>query len=247
MGMPAMPVPKQRSSVWPLLAAIGGIVAALALGNWQLDRAAQKREAQARFEAMAAQPPIDVSGAELAAADVDLRRVQARGVFDPRHAVYIDNRIHRGVPGYEVVMPLKVEGSDRYVLVNRGWVARTADRAQLPPVATAPDTVTVRGIAMVPHKRTLELSDRVMEGAIWQNLTIERYREARPLRIQPFLIRQDNEVADGLVREWEAPDFGIDRHYGYAFQWFALAATLFGFYAFTQFRRHSSRKPPAAP
>ena len=228
---------EQRSGVWPLLAAIAGIAAALALGNWQLDRAAQKRAAQARFEAMAAQPPIDVTGVELAAADVDLRRVQARGVFDPRQAVYIDNRIHHGVPGYEVVMPLKLEGSDRYVLVNRGWVARTADRAQLPSVATAQDAVTVRGIAMVPHKRTLELSDHVMEGAIWQNLTIERYREARALKIQPFLIRQDNEAADGLVREWEAPDFGIDRHYGYAFQWFALAGTILVFYAITRYRR----------
>lgn len=232
-----MAAPKRRSGAWPLLAAIAGIAAALALGNWQLDRAAQKRAAQSRFEAMAAQAPITVTGAGIAAADVDLRRVQARGVFDPRHAVYIDNRIHHGVPGYEVVMPLKVEGSDRYVLVNRGWVARTAERAQLPRVATAPDTVTVRGIAMVPRKRTLELSDHVMEGAIWQNLTIERYREARPLDIQPFLIRQDGGPEDGLVREWEAPDFGIDRHYGYAFQWFALAGTILVFYAITRYRR----------
>ena len=232
-----MPALNRRWGAWPLLAAIAGIAAAVARGNWQLSRAAQKREAQARFEAMAAQPPISVTGAELEAADVDLRRVEARGVFDPRHAVYIDNRIHRGVPGYEVVMPLRLEGSDRYVLVNRGWVARTADRAQLPVVATAPTAVAVRGIAMVPRKRTLELSNHVMEGAIWQNLTIERYREARPLGIQPFLIRQDNEAGDGLAREWEAPDFGIDKHYGYAFQWFALAGTILVFYAVTRYRR----------
>lgn len=235
--MPAMSAPERRRSAWVLVAAIAGIAAALALGSWQLGRAAQKREAQARFEARAAQPPVNLTGAEIAAADVELRRVEARGVFDPRHGVYIDNRIHRGVPGYEIVMPLKLEGSERYVLVNRGWVARTADRARLPDVATAPGTVTVRGIAMVPRKRTLELSDQVMEGAIWQNLTIERYREARPLGIQPFLIRQDDELKDGLVREWEAPDFGIDRHYGYAFQWFALAGTILVFYAVTRYRR----------
>jgi surfeit locus 1 family protein len=235
--MPAMSGIKPRHGAWPLLAAIAGIAAALALGDWQLDRASQKREAQARSQAMAAQPPVNVTGVEIAAGDVELRRVEARGVFDPRYAVYIDNRIHRGVPGYEVVMPLKLEGSDRYVLVNRGWVARTADRAELPRVATAQGTVTVRGIAMVPRKRTLELSDDVMEGAIWQNLTLDRYRAARPLGIQPFLIRQDDEAQDGLVREWEAPDFGIDRHYGYAFQWFALAGTILVFYAVTRYRR----------
>ena len=176
-----MPGPDRRGNLWPALAAVAGIAVTVALGNWQLGRAAEKRELKARLEAQAAQPAINLTAAELAARDVELRRVEAHGVFDPRHAVFIDNRVHRGVAGYEVVMPLKLEGSDRYVLVNRGWVARTADRAELPRVATAQGTVTVRGIAMVPRKRTLELSDHVMEGAIWQNLTIERYRAARPL------------------------------------------------------------------
>ena len=42
------------------------------------------------------------------------------------------------------------------------------------------------------------------------------------------------------MRAWEPPDFGIERHYGYAFQWFALAATLAIFYAVTQLRRKAS-------
>ena len=91
------------------------------------------------------------------------------------------------------------------------------------------------------------LSDKVTEGRIWQNLTVERYRQAFPIAIQPFVIRQDSELDDGLVREWEPPDFGIDKHYGYAFQWFALAATLFGFYAVTQFGPRFRRKNRPAP
>jgi surfeit locus 1 family protein len=234
---------RERARFWPLLAAILGIAAAVALGLWQLGRAAEKREAKARFEVLSAQPPIHVSRAELFAADVSLRRVEARGVFDPRYAVFIDNRIHRGVPGYHVVMPLRLEGSDRYVLVNRGWVARTASRAELPALSTPENVVAVQGIAIVPRLRTLELSGSVMEGPIWQNLTIERYRAARPISIQPFLIRQESDAQDGLVREWEVPDFGIDKHYGYAFQWFALAATVLVFYAVT--RRRSGTNPQA--
>jgi surfeit locus 1 family protein len=214
-----------------------GIGLTVALGNWQLGRAHEKREIKARFEAQSAQPAITVSGPGLAAKDVELRRVEARGVFDARYVVYVDNRIHRGVAGYHVVMPLRLEGSDRYVLVNRGWIARTADRAQLPEVRTPAGAVRVSGVAMVPGKRMLELSGAVMEGPIWQNLTIERYRQARPIAIQPFLIRQDSALDDALVREWEAPDFGIDMHYGYAFQWFALAATILVFYAYTRYRR----------
>jgi len=230
-----------RPALWPTLAAIIGIAAAIALGIWQLGRGAEKRELSARFEAAAAQPPVHVGPAELAANGVELRRIEARGVFEPRHAVYIDNRIRRGVPGYHVVMPLRIEGSDSYVLVNRGWIAAPAHRGELPQVRTPREQVGVAGIAVIPGQHMLELSSAVIEGQIWQNLTIERYRRAMPLRIQPFVLRQDSTLDDGLAREWDAPDFGIDRHYGYAFQWFALAATLFVFYVVTQLKRRRSR------
>jgi surfeit locus 1 family protein len=239
-----MKLPSRRGRFWPTLATIVGVAITLALGNWQLGRGAQKRELKARFEAQAAQPPIHVGAQELAASDMDLRRIEARGVFDPRYTVFVDNRIHQGTPGYHVVMPLKIEGSERYVLVNRGWIARPPLRTELPEVRTPPGPVTITGV-VVPAGRVLELSKEVIEGRIWQNVTIERYRKAMPISIQPFVVRQDSQLDDALVRVWPAPDFGIEKHYGYAFQWFALAATLAVFYAITQFR--SRAKPPAAP
>jgi cytochrome oxidase assembly protein ShyY1 len=80
-----------------------------------------------------------------------------------------------------------------------------------------------------------------MEGPIWQNLTIERYRAARPLDIYPFMIQQDSAAEDGLAREWERPDLGIDKHYGYAFQWYALAVTILAFYGITRYK-HKQRR-----
>lgn len=239
--LPAMAAHDARRALWPALAAIIGIAGAIALGTWQLGRGAEKRELSARFQAAAGQPPVHVGRAELAANDVELRRIEARGVFEPRHAVYIDNRIRRGVPGFHVVMPLRIEGGDTYVLVNRGWIAAPARRGELPQVRTPREQVAVTGIAVIPGRRVLELSSAVIEGQIWQNLTIERYRRAMPLRVQPFVLRQDSALDDGLVREWDAPDFGIDKHYGYAFQWFALAFALFVFYVVTQFKRRRPR------
>lgn len=228
--------PDRRGRFWPTLATVLGVALTLSLGNWQLNRGAEKRALRAKFEAHNAQPPIHVGERELDATAMDLRRVQARGVYEPRYAVFLDNRIHRGVPGYHVVMPLRLEGSDRYVLVNRGWVVRPALRSDLPQVHTPTGAVAVSGRATIPAQRTLELSQAVIEGPIWQNLTIERYRKAMPIAIQPFVIQQDSTLEDGLARDWPAPDFGIEKHYGYAFQWFGLALTLFVFYAITQLR-----------
>ena len=43
-----------------------------------------------------------------------------------------------------------------------------------------------------------------------------------------------------LVRNWPAPDTGIDKHRGYAVQWYALAAMAALFFVITGFR--SGRK-----
>lgn len=231
-----MKLPAKRSRFWPTIATAIGVSAGIALGNWQLDRGAQKRELKQRYEALAAQPPIHVGGDAIDAMTIDLRHVEARGVLEPQNAVYIDNRIHNGIPGYYVVMPLKLEGSARRVLVNRGWVVRPELRSELPQVKTPAGVVSISGTATVPHPAPFERMDTVVEGRIVQNLTIPRYRQIVPIDVQPFVLRQDSKLDDGLVREWPAPDFGIERHYGYAFQWFALAATLAIFYAYTQLR-----------
>jgi surfeit locus 1 family protein len=227
-----------RAGLWPTLATAAGVALTVSLGFWQLGRGQDKAALGARLERLAREPAIHVSERELAARDVELRRVEAHGVYVPEHMVLIDNRLRQGVAGYHVVMPLKL-GGDRHVLVNRGWIAAGPDRSRLPRIVTPEGSVTVSGLAVVPSARFLELSSRVAQGRVWQNLTIERYREAVPIAIQPFLIQQapDGAPADGLVREWQPPDLGVDKHYGYAFQWFGLAAALLVFYLIAHVRR----------
>src|SRR5262245_34342606 len=213
----------------------------LALANWQLNRAHEKEALAAHLETLAKDAPVSLPSAEIKAQDVEWRRVTARGRFDPRYGVLIDNRISHGVAGYQVVMPLEIgSGGGRYVLVNRGWIAGNPDRSRLPEVRTPDAAVEITGLATVPSRRFLELSSRAVEGKVWQNLTLERYREAFPIAVQPVVIQQENPLDDGLVREWDPPNLGVDKHYGYAFQWFALAATVLVFYLVT----HVRRRPP---
>ena len=215
-----------RASLWPTLAALAGVIATLALGNWQLGRGHEKAVLAQRIDTASHDAPIGLTGAEVRADDVVWRRVEASGRFEPKYAVLIDNRIVRGAVGYYVVMPLKIEGSERYVLVNRGWVAGTGSRDTLPQIATPAQPVRITGLATAPSKRYLELSTKTVEGNVWQNLTLERYRATVPIALQPVVIQQESKLDDGLVREWSAPDLGIDKHYAYAFQWFVMAAAI---------------------
>ena len=102
-----------------------------------------------------------------------------------------------------------------------------ADRTRLPaaPIANAP--LRVEGIA-VPHvPRTLEIGERGGPlGGIWQNLDFEAYERATGRRVARFVVQQTNDTGDGLRRAWPRPDAGVDRHRGYAFQWYSLAALI---------------------
>jgi surfeit locus 1 family protein len=226
------------------LAAAAGMALGLAAAQWQLGRAHEKERLAARLESLARAPAVTLGAAEAKTADLEWRQVTASGRFAPSYAVFIDNRTRRGVAGYHVVMPLEIGGAgsgSRYVLVNRGWIAGLPDRTRLPEVTTPEATVQITGLAVVPGRRFLELSENVAQGKVWQNLTLERYRAAFPIAVQPIVIQQESALADGLAREWDPPDLGINKHYGYAFQWLALAATVLVFYLVTHVRRRPAR------
>ena len=238
---------RRRRPRWlPALASIAGIALTAAAGNWQLDRAHQKERLQHAYERGALEAPVALSAAPVDAEPLLFRRVEATGEFVPQAAVLIDNKVLAGVSGYHVVMPLKVANSQKYVLVNRGWVAAGADRNRLPDVKTPDGRVTVVGVAMRPG-RFLELSGEPPTGPVWQNLTIERYRRRMQLDIQPVVIEQHSDLGDGLKRSWARPDFGIARHYGYAVQWFSLCALIAFLYILFHVRRSRSEKDPQDP
>jgi surfeit locus 1 family protein len=206
---------------------VAGVALTIALGFWQLGRADAKQALQNRVDALARQPPIVIGTGALNPEDVLLRPVEARGRFEPRQVVFIDNRVYQHQPGYYVFMPLRLSGSGKFVLVNRGWIAAGAERNRAPAVRTPEDEVVVRGTAVPPSERFLELSGKVAEGNIWQNMVVERYRQATHLDVHPIILQQTAPLDDGLIRDWPPVDLKRNTHLAYAVQWFALAAAIF--------------------
>jgi surfeit locus 1 family protein len=224
------------------LLTVAGVAAGIRLGLWQTDRAQQKLQLMAVMQQRAAAPAIHVGPDPMAAGDLEYRTVEARGEFDPKGLVLLDNRVHEGRVGYEVVMPLRIAGSsDMYLLVDRGWVAGTGDRTRLPEISTPRGEVSVVGLAVIPGQKMFELSpSQAIEGSVWQNLTIERYVTHMPYKIQPVLVQQTNEAQDGLLRAWSISDREVNVHRSYALQWFALAGLVFVVFLFMSFKRDAS-------
>lgn len=239
-----MPI-KFRFRWVPFIAAAIAMAVGVSLGQWQTRRAAEKEALEARLVVRESMPPI-VLGSTVADIDaIEYRRVLVKGEFVRDWPVYLENRPYRGAAGFYVIMPLKIAGTDRHVLIARGWVPRNmADRAKLPAIPTLVGIVEIQGVATRNAGRLLQLGQAgtLHPNAIVQNLDIPAFAAASKLQIQPFVIEQLNDTQDGLVRDWPHPSIGIEKHRGYAFQWYALAATAFLFFVVTGFRRETRRE-----
>ncbi len=166
--------------------------------------------------------------------EVALKHIVATGTFVPEHTVYLDNKLRRGRPGYEIVTPLKLDGV--HVLVNRGWVPAARTRAELPQVPTPAGPVRIEGLALERLPHVLEASPTT--GAkLRQNIDIESFAQETGLRLQPIVIEQHSPAADGLARDWPRPDAGIEKHEAYSLQWYSLAGLALALFIVLSFQR----------
>jgi len=231
--------PGARFRVRPawLAAAAVGCALFVALGNWQSRRAEEKVEAQRRIDALAAAAPAGLPATLVSTSEYAGRRVTVRGEYAPKHTVFIDNRVHNGVAGYQVVTPFRIDGADVHVLVNRGWVAAGPRRDRLPEIVVPKGLQTIEGLAVVPGGRTYELAPDATPGPVRQHLDIERIGAETGLRLQPLVVQLTSDAKDGLVRAWERPDAGVNTHRAYALQWYALALLTAIVYVVLGFKR----------
>lgn len=214
------------------------IVAAgtLSLGQWQLRRAAQKEALQTAITQQSKLPGLDNSAFDAAENIVKSthRPAQLRGVWQADHTVFLDNRTMADKSGFIVVTPLALEGSARVVLVQRGWARRDfINRTRLPDISTPTGTVTVRGRIAPPPSKLYEFKG-VESGRIRQNLDMVAFSTETSLPLSPVSLLQIGAASDGLLRDWAAPNLGVEKHYGYAFQWFALCALVVALYVWFQ-------------
>src|SRR4051812_18051281 len=92
------------------VAAAAGLAFFVSLGQWQGRRAEEKRAIQATLEARQREMPVVLTGSVTDAAALLFRHVRARGEYLADRQLFIDNRIHEGRAGFEVVTPLRLQG-----------------------------------------------------------------------------------------------------------------------------------------
>lgn len=224
----------------PFVAAVLAAIVGVSLGQWQTRRAIEKESIEEKLIARESAPPLRLQSRNQAVEEMEYRHVTVKGEFVGDWTVYLDNRPYKSMPGFYVMAPLKLAGSDMHVLIARGWAKRDiADRTKVPPVRAPVGTVEIQGVVRRGPGHVLQLgtAEQIHPGAIVQNLDMAEFARAAKLPMQDFIIEQINDGPDGLVRDWPRPSTGAEKHRAYAFQWYALAATALIFFVVTGFRR----------
>jgi surfeit locus 1 family protein len=132
---------------------------------------------------------------------------------------------------------LALDGNAGVVVVQRGWVARNfMDRTQVPNVTTPHGAVTVQGLIVPPPSKLYEFAG-ADNGRIRQNIDLAGFGAEIGLPLLSISIQQIGPMTDGLLREWPVAAMGVEKHYGYAVQWFALSALISLLYVWFQIVR----------
>ena len=160
-----------RPDLRVLVLALCAIPLCFGLGLWQLDRKAEKEallDADRQTRLLA---PIPLEGMNrMAVAGLPSgRQVRLRGRYSDDRVVLLDNRVHEGRVGYEVLMRFTLTDG-RSVVVNRGWTPAGMDRQDLPSPAAPAGELAIAGVVYRPPGAPLLLGENLSSDGGWPRL-----------------------------------------------------------------------------
>lgn len=202
------------------------------LGFWQLARAEEKKQYLVQQEQALGVASINLNQQALLAIDtVRYQKVTVNGRYDNAHQFLLDNQIAEGKSGYFVMTPLFIDGQNRAVLVNRGWVALGSDRNTLPNVDIQTIQVKIAGRFNQFPSVGIKLKGAEIPTKTWpsvvQIIDSKVLSEKLGYELVDYLIELDPSVVEGYKRDWKMnTPIPPEKHQAYAVQWFGLALTL---------------------
>ncbi len=207
------------------------------LGVWQLDRLAQRRAFNARLLAQINQPALTLQGTalDLDLAAMEYRAVIVRGVYDFSHQVALRNQVWGNQPGVRLLTPLRIEGSQRYVLVDRGWVPLQGYTDLDWTAYDEPGLVEVRGVIRASQSKPDfgRRSDPTPAPGqaplrLWFFANVEAIAAQMPYPLLPIYIQQADEPTHTTLPYRSLPQLDLSEgpHLSYAIQWFTFSVML---------------------
>ena len=211
------------------------------LGFWQLERAEEKRLVLQQFELSQKQPAVDITSVPEPEHLLQYQKVTMTGKFDVKHQFLLDNKVYRGKAGYHVITPLFLSGSDKVILLNRGWLPQGKNRQDLPDILTSEETIKVFGQVKLNPGAGFNLGGDIEVSTSWPRV-VQSENPAVLINylgypVLPMIVLQDPNSKAGFARDWYIKKIVPEKSTSYAVQWFALSLALVIIYLVVNFRK----------
>ena len=219
------------------------------LGLWQLERGNEKLRYEQQLSERAQQSPRSL---DAVISEWKESRIQAQGASEQPSlnglkvdvdlempsglVVLLDNQINQGTVGYVIYMLGKVRLEDennslvaeKQLLIDLGFVAASNDRRELPQLGsiTVPSKMSgrlyTRSVNPLSHELGLENTtpNRI------QNLNIAALSQYTGQEVLPFVFQPQSLGSWPYELLWRPTAMKSEKHFGYSFQWFVMAAVL---------------------
>lgn len=198
------------------------------LGVWQIERGQAKANILNEFNDNLKKTPSNLDESSK-----KWDRVYVRGSWINSEQILIDNIINRGVAGYKVITPLNIEGSDKTILVDRGWIKQNKYRGVLPDISLEEKSETVSGILELPELGLVLSNDIVTSEwpKISQSKNFKILAEQFDMNLFPMILLADPINQNSLEYIKITPtNMTPTKHYGYSAQWFLMFVVLCAMY-----------------
>lgn len=198
------------------------------LGFWQLDRLAQRREANATLLTVLQSEPLDLATAVFPPDLTPLkdRQAIATGTFDFDYQGIVKLQLWQGRPGAYLLAPLVLADGKTAVLVNRGWVPEVETAVSARHQYDQPGQQTIHGYIGLTETVSRASSSSDQPPLEWFRVDIAQIQPQLPYTLLPVYLIQTPQEGDNQTPPFRAEqiiDLSEGPHLSYAIQWFIFA------------------------
>ena len=199
----------------------------VSLGFWQLDRADEKRGIEASIK-LANTGSVELIKDEEVLENKEYYEVRLQGKYLSDKQFIYDNQIVDQVSGYYVLTPFALEGQSKAILINRGFIPWNGRRDKLADIVIGQETREIK-VQISKSIKRMELKPSevgIQFPVLIQSIDLQDMADRAKVDFSSVIGLLDASASNGFIRKWEPYTGSIEKHIGYAVQWFLMALVL---------------------
>ena len=193
------------------------IVLFCSLGTWQIYRLQWKLDLISEINNGLSSKPINYSNSRV----INYQKVRFNGKFDLDKQIYLYNLNSKGVPGFDIITPIKLN-TNEVLLVNRGWIEKKLKNNEN---INKIETKSFEGIIKIITKPNPFKPQNDIKNNVWYSLKLVDLQNFTGYKLNNFVLILQNNQNNLIENKTVSPDLP-NNHLKYAITWYSVALSI---------------------